>query len=74
MSYSDKIAPLTSPGTEMIIQGVVMTVGTMGILNYFQSLPLLSMQFLVPSISIGVLMYLVQMYLPSAEYYIESQY
>jgi hypothetical protein len=62
-----------SPGMDMLVRGLAFTAVALLTANYYSAAGLLSMGGIVPALVIGVGCLLVEMYLPRAEYYVESQ-
>lgn len=64
---------LVSPGTDMLFRGLAFTAVALLTHNYYDAAGLMSLAWIVPALVIGVGCLLVEMYLPRAEYYVESQ-
>jgi hypothetical protein len=67
---------LVSPGTDMLMRGLAFAVGALLTMNYYGmggATGYTSLANLVPALVIGVIGLLIEVYLPRAEYYVESQ-
>lgn len=68
---------VSSPGTDMIIRGLALAAGALLVLNFYGvggASGLLSLNNVMPAAVIGLLSLLIEVYLPKAEYYVESQF
>lgn len=77
MSSTSGSGMIISPGTDMLIRGLVVSGIALLVLNYYGlggAASLTSTSNAMPAVLIGALTLATEMYLPRVEYWVESQY